>query len=320
MIILAMGPNNYHLHLETEMDYPAKVILFGEYGMILNSKALAIPYSKYSGTFRIPLDSVNQRTTREIESNIALNQLNSFFKENDKKFDFLDIRQFQQDVIRGLYFDSSIPSGSGLGSSGALTAAIYNDYRLHRSGEELFIVKSKLAAIESCFHGISSGIDPLICWLNKPLVLEDQGTINTRINLSPFFENYTLYLINTNSNGNTGDLVRYFMECYLDENFKKNIDLEYIPLINQIIDALLAADFTTFERLLKSYALFQLTYLRKMIPENMVNHFKYGIDNHNLKIKICGSGGGGYMIAIAKDRNKAESYFSLNHLEYSIVN
>jgi mevalonate kinase len=302
------------------MDYPAKVILFGEYGMILNSKALAMPYSKYSGTFKISSKSADQRTPREIESNIALNQLNSFFKANREKFDFLNISQFEQDIARGLHFKSTIPSGSGLGSSGALTAAIYNDYQLQGSGEELFIVKSKLAAIESCIHGISSGIDPLICWLNKPFVLEDQSTINTGIDLSPFFENYSLYLINSNSKGNTSDFVSHFMKSYQDKEFKNNIDLTYIPLINQTIDALLVADFTTFDTLLENYSLFQLTNLRKMIPDNMVTHFKSGLESRNFKLKICGSGGGGYMIAIAKDRDKAESYFSLNHLEYTIVN
>lgn len=302
------------------MVYPAKIILFGEYGMILNSKALAIPYSKYSGTFKFSSKSAYQRTIGEIESNAALCQLVSFFKVKSQKFNFLDISQFEQDITRGLYFESSIPSGSGLGSSGALTAAIYNDYQLQGSGEELFIVKSKLAAIESCIHGVSSGIDPLICWLNKPFVLENQSTINTGIDLSPFFKNYTLYLINTNSKGNTSDFVSHFMESYQDYEFKNNIDLTYIPLINQTIDALLVADFTTFETLLENYSLFQFTYFRKMIPENMVTHFKYGIESRNFTLKICGSGGGGYMIAIAKERDKAESYFSLNHLEYTIVN
>ncbi|NJL74492.1 MAG: hypothetical protein HC892_05065 [Saprospiraceae bacterium] len=40
--------------------------------------------------------------------------------------------QFQQAIEAGLYFESSIPIGYGVGSSGALTAALYDTFGLER--------------------------------------------------------------------------------------------------------------------------------------------------------------------------------------------
>src|SRR5690242_20746449 len=40
----------------------------------------------------------------------------------------LDLAALENDLNKGLYFDSSIPQGFGVGSSGALVAAIYDQY------------------------------------------------------------------------------------------------------------------------------------------------------------------------------------------------
>jgi mevalonate kinase len=39
-----------------------------------------------------------------------------------------DLAELKNDVETGMYFDSSIPQGYGVGSSGALVAAIYDRY------------------------------------------------------------------------------------------------------------------------------------------------------------------------------------------------
>ena len=39
-----------------------------------------------------------------------------------------DFEKLKNDVQEGMYFDSSIPQGYGVGSSGALVAAIYDKY------------------------------------------------------------------------------------------------------------------------------------------------------------------------------------------------
>lgn len=301
------------------MDYPAKILLFGEYGIILDSMALAIPYPRFSGEFRFSNGSTGQQSKREVESNEELKKLLCFFKNDVIRFNFINFEHFEDEVNQGLYFDSSIPIGSGLGSSGALTAALYERYLIKTHSNEIQLIKTNLSFIESYFHGKSSGIDPLISLLKKPVLIEDDTSFITGIGLSSFFSAYTLFLINSHSKGNTGTLVSLFLEKYQNQHFKKNIDNEYIPLINQTIKAVVNADYDLFETLITSYSKFQLSHFEEMIPLEMKTHFENGINSGNFHLKLCGSGGGGFILGIAHDRLKAESYFNLNYLEYTVV-
>lgn len=238
---------------------------------------------------------------------------------NSNKFGFIRLDQFQEEVTHGLYFDSSIPSGSGLGSSGALTAALYNRYAIDTSLNDYRKIQSYLAEIESCFHGISSGIDPLTSLLKRTLLIENKGLSIAMPDLSTFFNTYTLFLINAHSVGNTSDLVTQFKKNYHQPEFREKIDKEYIPIINQTIGSLIANDFGSFASQLARYSQFQLSLFESMIPDTMRKYFSYGIETGNFYLKLCGSGGGGYLLAISADRIKAKNYFKLNHLDYTIV-
>jgi mevalonate kinase len=92
----------------------------------------------------------------------------------------LDIEQFKQDIANGMFFDSNIPQGYGVGSSGALVAAIFERYSFSKhnpeniSKEDLKNIKSVFGEMESYFHGKSSGMDPLICYMNLPILIENK--------------------------------------------------------------------------------------------------------------------------------------------------
>ena len=64
----------------------------------------------------MPENSGNKLSKKTDESNVALADLNNYFKSNRGKFKFLDLIKFAEDIRKGLYFDSTIPLGSGLGS------------------------------------------------------------------------------------------------------------------------------------------------------------------------------------------------------------
>ncbi|MCK9639429.1 MAG: hypothetical protein M0R39_05920 [Prolixibacteraceae bacterium] len=301
------------------MYFPAKILLFGEYGILLNSKALSIPYPRFSGRLRMMDRSTAKHNTEEAGSNASLKSLLRYFILNSNKVSFLRLDQFQEDVSMGIYFDSSIPPCSGLGSSGALTAALYHKYASDTSLNDYQKIQSDLAEIEACFHGISSGIDPLTSLINGALLIENRYTTVTKPDLTAFFNTYSLFLINAHSTGNTGDLVTYFMEQYQEKEFRTKIDKEYIPAINQTIDSLLAKDFSSFPTHLARYSQFQLSHFKKMVPESMRKYFSDGLESGDFYLKLCGSGGGGYLLAISPDQHKAENYFKMNHLDYTIV-
>jgi len=301
------------------MDYPAKILLFGEYGIILNSMALAIPYPRFSGQFRLPGTYPNDHSKTEEESNSELKKLLAFLLSQSDKFNFIHLERFEYEINRGLYFDSSVPVGSGLGSSGALTAAIYERYLIQPLQNDYQSIKSKLGAIETCFHGNSSGFDPLISLLKKPVMMDSKSSIVSDFDLSPFFNHYTLFLINTHSKGNTGALVNHFMENYHHPEFKARIDNDYIPITNQVIEAVIKSDFGSFDELIAMYSKFQLSHFEAMIPQSIRKYFERGINTDDFYLKLCGSGGGGHILGIARDRLKAESYFNLNHLDWMVV-
>jgi len=300
------------------MDYPAKIVLFGEYGIILGSMALAIPYPRHSGRFRFPEDATIHHSKTQSASNKEIIKLLSFFKKDPNKFQFLDLQSLDIDVNKGMYFYSSIPVGSGLGSSGALTAALYDRYALPENQTDYQAIKLKLSLIESYFHGMSSGIDPLVSLLKKPILIGNNTSFITMVALSLFSKIYTLFLINTHSMGKTDLLVSSFLKRYKQPNFKKIIDQEYIPLINSTIEAIQNADFVDFDQLMIHYSLFQFTYFKEMIPLEMRTSFDHGIKSGDFTLKLCGSGGGGFILGFARDRSRAESYLNLNHLDYTI--
>ncbi len=43
-----------------------------------------------------------------------------------------------------------------------------------------------------------------------------------------------------------------------------------------------------------------------MIPESIFNIWKKGLDSNAYYLKLCGSGGGGYILGFTKDYEKAE--------------
>ena len=110
-----------------------KILLFGEYGIIEDSMGLSIPYNSYNGSFIFHSDDENfsKKSNKELQKYLA--HLSALKAENKLSCD-LDLETFKNDVSKGMLFDSSIPQGYGVGSSGALVAAIYNKYCLNKSG------------------------------------------------------------------------------------------------------------------------------------------------------------------------------------------
>ncbi|MEL0299148.1 MAG: mevalonate kinase, partial [Flavobacteriaceae bacterium] len=85
----------------------AKILLFGEYGIIKDSKGLSIPYNFYRGALKIPQKSNEaQRSSNE--------KLQAFFEHLqtlDPQLVRFDFDRLKNNLAQGMYFDSSIPQG-----------------------------------------------------------------------------------------------------------------------------------------------------------------------------------------------------------------
>ena len=158
----------------------SKILLFGEYGIIKDSKGLAIPYNFYNGALKIE----ENPSAEAVKSNQSLSRFAVYLDELQSEQPELvsfNMTALKADVENGMYFDSSIPQGYGVGSSGALVAAIYDKYANNKitvlenlTREKLLQLKAIFSQMESFFHGKSSGLDPLNSYLSIPILINSK--------------------------------------------------------------------------------------------------------------------------------------------------
>lgn len=271
----------------------SKILLFGEYTVIHGSKALAIPYDSFQAAW-------SEQLVETQYPNLFAEML-SYFLERAPRFEaWLDLDAFTQAIGKGLYFKANIPVGYGLGSSGALTAAIYDRFRKNEH-ESLPVLKERLAQMESFFHGESSGIDPFIIYLNAPILQE--GKLHLRqVNL-PDFEgaDYSIFLLNTGISRQTGTFVNTYLEQYKQEAYQQICSKELAPASDQCIDALLNDQGALVYENFKKISEIQQELFQAMIPPPIKSVWEKGLRDEQFYLKLCGAGGGGFMLGICKD-------------------
>ena len=271
--------------------YNAKILLFGEYTVTLGSGALAIPYDEYNGhwDFGAGYDVSKQ----------GLRKLAEYVDHSPELYAKYNLTDFYEALENGLYFASDIPTGYGLGSSGAVVAAFYDTYALQKTNDPA-LLKNELALIESAFHGASSGIDPLVSLLNVPILIDDQYEITT---LKIDKIDYNMFLLDTGISRQTGPLVSLFKSKLNDDKVFKNAVEQLSTLNKRAIQSYLKGDrislFICFDLISK----IQYDFFGEMIPDSFRKLWKRGLDSDAFKLKLCGAGGGGYVMGIVKDQN-----------------
>ncbi len=305
----------------------SKIILFGEYGIIFNSRALSIPYTYFHGE----LSFQNQYKYTNIEflkkSKKHLSTYVEYLQKLDCCADFLDMELLQADLKNGLYFESSIPQGYGLGSSGALVAALYAKYAhnpiipsLKMELKDILTLKSIFSQMESYFHGKSSGIDPLISYIQFPMLFRSKEDISTvRIPRNRKANGDAIFLLNTKQLGRTEPLVHYFLEKYKEDEFKHKVNDELIPLTNRCVDTLVEGKHEEFFESLAALSGFQLNNLNPMIPYAFQGYWEKGLKTADYYLKLCGSGGGGFLLGFTRNYDKVKAFFDAENQEIITV-
>lgn len=287
----------------------AKILLFGEYGIIEDSQGLTLPYSFYKGCFKFS----DLETEFEQKSNVSLKKYAQYLEKLELSEEFqLDLALFHSEIEKGLFFDSNIPQGYGVGSSGALVAAIFDRYSIkkrepeHISKKELKDLKKVFGEMESFFHGKSSGIDPLICYMNLPILIENKENVD-KVEIPKEEQGKgAIFLIDSGMVGETGPMVQIFFEKLKNEGFRKTLKEEFIKYNNACIHSFLNKEMTPFFKNVKALSKWAYEHFRPMIPDSVFKVWKEGLDSNAYYLKLCGSGGGGYILGFTKDYEKAE--------------
>lgn len=295
-------------------QYNGKLILFGEYSMIYGSEALIVPYKSVYGEWS---SVINRPSEKAYESNKEIRKLYDYLHDNDD-FRILDLRRFGMELDAGLFFDSNIPLGYGVGSSGALVAAIYDRYKLIEIND-ISKLKEFLAKMESFFHGSSSGIDPLQCYIGKPFLLrqEDRRSIIKVLNDDFISNDIHIFLIDSKIKSPTAPLVKHFKELREDIVYLNKFNNEYIPLVTDCIKTLINNNNDDFFTSLSQLSKLQLELLTHTIPNDTRELFLKDINKDGFQVKLCGAGGGGYLLGFCKDIEKMNDFW--NNFGYKIV-
>lgn len=253
--------------------FPGKVLLFGEYVVINGGSALAAPLANFGGRLQIRDSHQKDNLSPFIQYLGALPNI-----------------YLKQDLLEGmeldrLVFDSDIPVGYGAGSSGALTAAIFDAFVEDYDGS----LQEALASMEDFFHGSSSGLDPLISYTGKAT-----GEIHP-MSMEHF------YLLDTGISRKTGPLVELFKQ--------KNIDTDQLEEYNEnAIHSVANYDFTLLKQSLEQISVFQYEFFREMIPSSFRSIWKEVMGDSLLNIKLCGAGGGGFLLMFANTQDYIEQW------------
>ena len=297
----------------------SKILLFGEYGIIKDSKGLSIPYNFYKGALIIP----EQQTQQTIESNGQLRGFCDYLSKNQTEaLSSFDLDQMSSDLDKGMYFDSSIPQGYGVGSSGALVAAIYDRYALDKitvlenlTRDKLLALKAVFAQMESFFHGKSSGLDPLNSYLSLPILINSQEHIEPAGIPSQSNSGGGVFLLDSGMTGETAPMVQLFMEKMKHEGFRSMLKNEFVRYTDQCVEDFLNGDVSSLFGNIKRLSKVVLDHFQPMIPKQFHQLWQLGLDTNAYYLKLCGSGGGGYMLGFTQDLAKAKSVLKDYKLE-----
>ncbi|MCB0571086.1 MAG: hypothetical protein KDC66_15035 [Phaeodactylibacter sp.] len=286
--------------------YYGKLLLFGEHTILKGSRALAMPLSHVEGHWAYTPDA--------IPPHLNLENFLSYLQKHSDKGELtagLQLSAFEREVNKGMYFESSIPVGYGAGSSGALCAAVYERFAfrpIHRDDEAHYVLlKRQLAQIESFFHGSSSGADPLICYLGQAVLLFPDGHAQRVHPPKPRAEG-RFFLLDTGISRKTGPLVERFLEKSETPLFRRSALPALLPATQAAIDAYLEADGHNIMAATARISGLQLQYLPELIPSPFEKAWQAGLESSGAyALKLCGAGGGGFILGYTLDAEKANS-------------
>jgi len=297
----------------------AKILLFGEYGIIKDSKGLAIPYNSYQGALKVsdnPSKEAKKSTKKLLVFYTYLCDLNT---QNLVHFRLDDLKR---DLDKGMYFDSSIPQGYGVGSSGALVAAIYDKYANDKitvlenlTRDKLLKLKEIFSKMESFFHGKSSGLDPLNSYLSLPILINSKDHLEATGIPSQKEGKGAVFLLDSQQIGETEPMVSIFMNKMKNEGFRRMLNEDFAKYTDSCIDDFLHGNIKSLFGNVKQLSKVVLANFKPMIPKAFHKLWQQGLDTNAYYLKLCGSGGGGYILGFTEDYQEAKKILKDYKLE-----
>lgn len=280
---------------------PSKLLLFGEYSILAGSRAITLPLWDYSAKLILP----ERKSFSNRDSNQQLTKFVNFLNQSDYFKKHLNLQELAYSTREGLYLESNIPIGYGLGSSAGLCVAIYKAFGISGLIEPLEL-KEYYSHMESFFHGKSSGLDPLTIHTEKALLANNNSISFLSASLLP--KNIHLYLLDSGILRNTAQLITGFKQMLEQPDYKHTFEFSYLPILNEVIEGL-SHQKNDFWSHLKKLSEMQLKIFENMIPDMIRPIWKKSLQTEDMCIKILGAGGGGFFLLFSKvELNEIEGF------------
>ncbi|WP_156300245.1 mevalonate kinase [Streptobacillus canis] len=252
-----------------------KIILFGEHSVVYGKNAIAML-----------MKGVN------LKAEIILKKV----KESKHVSDIKEYIKSKYGIEEDIYIDiiSTIPSGSGLGSSAALAIAIAKAFK-KKYGLNKEDVKNIVWESERRAHGNPSGIDIAVILNNENVLFNKQdGVRKIEFNLGA-----KLVIANSGLKGVTREAVAMVAENY--DEFKVYID-NLGDIANKAIKALEEKDIFFLGELMN---LAQVNLKSMNLSNDKLEKLINVAKNNSLGAKITGAGLGGCIISLVKTKDEA---------------
>ncbi len=281
--------------------------MLGEHTVLHGSAAFAVPLRRYSARValqRLTSDAHQLPIEKGIHASFDFGKWLAFAKTSEVLAGKLDFERWEQES-QGLGVYADIPIGYGLGSSGAITAEAYRRYLLEEV-PSLPLLRKQLAALESFFHGESSGLDPLVSFLDQAIYIHPSGEIEavTMAETFPIFDSKGAWFLIDSGQPRAGkDAIARFGESCKDNRWVK----EVLKPMNVLVDAL--AQGFKLEHVdglspkLRALSELQLEALKFLIPTSIETKWSQWLSKDVAYLKLCGAGGGGFFLGYAPDKS-----------------
>jgi len=110
-------------------------------------------------------------------------------------------------------------------------------------------------------------------------------------------------------------MVQIFMDSMKQEPFRKMVKDQFIKHTDACVDDFLQGDIKSLFGNIKKLSDVVLDNFKPMIPTQFHTLWKQGIETNDYYLKLCGSGGGGYILGFTEDLDKAKKSLKDYNLE-----
>jgi mevalonate kinase len=167
----------------------------------------------------------------------------------------------------------------------------------------LVAYKNGFSQLESFFHGRSSGIDPLVCYINQPLLIVNNDMVTTVVAPMYIDPECALFLLDTHIEREASVLIQWFMQQADNEGFKQRCQTELVQYNNLAINAFLEGHWPNLMKATTQISQYQYDYLKPLIPTDYHDIWQKCLQSEHTKLKICGAGGGGFILGVTSQKS-----------------